>query len=360
MSLTLRQLGYLVAFAETHHFGRAAGRAGVSQPALSTQLRELEAQLGGLLIARDAPGLPLTPLGREVLEHARAVLAGVRALKETARRAAEGEVSVRLGVIPTVAPYLVPPLLSVAGAVGARLSIREAVTATLVADLGAGTLDAAVIALPAPSGFAALPIAEDPLLLAMPPAGLAGMQPPERAEDIDVARLLLLDEEHCLSEQTLQACRLRRDPAGLRLGAASLGTLARLVASGQGIMLMPEMAAAVEGRDLRLARFRAPAPARRIELTAMAARATRARLRGLPADGRGRPRHPAPRPGEAIGADHARGLPAARAGALCPGRRPWRRGRDPAPPESRFSAGARQARKLEGPYATLVAPTASR
>ena len=177
MGITLRQLGYLVAFAETHHFGRAAGRAGVSQPALSTQLRELEAQLGGLLIARDAPGLPLTPLGREVLEHAHAVLDGVRALKETARRAAEGEVSVRLGVIPTVAPYLVPPLLSLAGVVGARLSIREAVTATLVGDLGAGTLDAAVIALPAPPGFAALPVAEDPLLLAMPPAGVAGRCP---------------------------------------------------------------------------------------------------------------------------------------------------------------------------------------
>lgn len=267
MNVTLRQLGYLIAFAETHHFGHAAEKAGVSQPALSTQLRELEGQLGGPLIARDAPGLPLTPLGREVLEHARSVLAGVRALKETARRAAEGQVSVRLGVIPTVAPYLMPPLLSLAGAAGAHLSIREAVTETLVADLGAGTLDAAVIALPAPGGFAAVPIADDPLLLAMPPAGLApDLAAPDRAEEIDVSRLLLLDQEHCLSEQTLQACRLRRDPARLRLGAASLGTLARLVASGQGIMLMPEMAAAVEGRDLRLARFRTPAPTRRIAL----------------------------------------------------------------------------------------------
>ena len=267
MNLTLRQLGYLAAFAETHHFGRAAEKAGVSQPALSTQLRELEAQLGGPLIAREAPGLPLTPLGREVLAHARAVLAEVRALKETARRAAEGEVSVRLGVIPTVAPYLVPPLLPLAGAAGAHLSIREAVTETLLADLGAGSLDAAVIALPAPAGFAAVPVADDPLLLAMPPLALAPeMVAPARAEEIDVARLLLLDREHCLSEQTLQACRIRRGAANLRLGAAGLGTLARLVASGQGVMLLPEMAATVEGRDLRLARFREPAPVRRIGL----------------------------------------------------------------------------------------------
>lgn len=267
MNVTLRQLGYLVAFAETHHFGRAAERAGVSQPALSTQLRELEAQLGGPLIARDAPGLPLTPLGREILDHARAVMANVRALKETARRAAEGGVSVRLGVIPTVAPYLVPPLLPLAEAAGAHLSIREAVTETLVADLRAGKLDAAVIALPAPPGLAAVPVADDPLLLAMPPRALApDIAAPARAEDVDVARLLLLDREHCLSEQTLQACRIRRDAANLRLGAASLGTLARLVASGQGVMLMPEMAAAVEGRDLRLARFEAPGPVRCIAL----------------------------------------------------------------------------------------------
>lgn len=266
MNVTLRQLGYLLAFAETHHFGRAAEKAGVSQPALSTQLRELEAQLGGVLVARDAPGLPLTPLGREVLAHARTVLAEVRALKETARRAAEGQVSVRLGVIPTVAPYLVPPLLPLAEAAGARLSIREAVTETLVADMNAGRLDAAVIALPAPPGFAAAAVADDPLLLAMPPAGLEPHPAPVRAEEIDVSRLLLLDPEHCLSDQTLQACGIRRDAANLRLGAASLGTLARLVASGQGVMLMPEIAASVEGRDLCLARFAAPAPSRRIAL----------------------------------------------------------------------------------------------
>lgn len=267
MNITLRQLGYLAAFAEMHHFGRAAEKAGVSQPALSTQLREMEAQLGGELIAREAPGLPLTPLGHEVLDHTRTILAGVHALKETARRAAGGEVMARLGIIPTVAPYLVPPLLPLARAAGARLSIREAVTETLVADLGAGRLDAAVIALPAPVGFATAFITEDPLLLALPPHALApDITVPTRAEDIDIARLLVLDREHCLSDQVLQACRVRRDPTRLRLGVTSLGTLARLVASGQGVMLIPEMAASVEGRELRLARFRAPMPTRQIGL----------------------------------------------------------------------------------------------
>jgi LysR family hydrogen peroxide-inducible transcriptional activator len=141
------------------------------------------------------------------------------------------------------------------------------VTETLVADLGTGVLDAAVIALPAPAGFAALPVVDDQLLLAMPPEAVApDMVAPGRADEIDTARLLLLDREHCLSEQTLQACRIWQGAANLRLGAASLGTLARLVASGQGVMLIPEMAAAVEGRDLRLSRFRAPAPSRRIAL----------------------------------------------------------------------------------------------
>lgn len=267
MNITLRQLGYLAAFAETHHFGRAAEKAGISQPALSTQLRELEAQLGGTLITREAPGLPLTPLGREILRHARTILAGVNTLKETARRAADGEILIRLGIIPTVAPYLVPPLLPLASVAGARLSIREAVTEKLVADLTAGILDAAIIALPAPAGLAEAFIVEDPLLLAMPPRSLApGLTAPPRADQIDIERLLLLDREHCLSDQVLQACRIRRGANDLRLGAASLGTLARLVASGQGLMLLPEMAATVEGRDLRLARFRAPAPARRIGL----------------------------------------------------------------------------------------------
>jgi LysR family transcriptional regulator, hydrogen peroxide-inducible genes activator len=267
MKITLRQLGYLTAFAETHHFGRAAERAGVSQPALSAQLRELEGQLGGVLIARDTPGLPLTPLGREVLAHARRVLAEVRGLTETVRRATEGKVSVRIGVIPTVAPYIVPPLVPLAEQDGAHLAIREAVTETLVDDLNAGKLDAAVIALPAPSGFAALPVVEDPLLLAMPPAALApDMVVPARADQIDASRLLLLDREHCLSEQTLLACRVRPDTASLRLGTASLGTLARLVATGQGVMLMPEMAASVEGRDLRIARFGAAGPRRQIAL----------------------------------------------------------------------------------------------
>ena len=137
-------------------------------------------------------------------------------------------------MIPTVAPYLVPPLLPLIRAGGGRLSIREAVTDTLLIELRQGEIDAAVLALPAGvPGLIEEPLFEDRFLLARPPRALAPrMARPERPEQIDPDILLLLDEGHCLSDQALGACKLRRDGARIRLGAASLATLTRLVASG--------------------------------------------------------------------------------------------------------------------------------
>ncbi len=268
-NITLRQLRYFLALAETRHFGRAAERVGVTQPALSNQIRDLEETLGGPLLSRDAPGLPLTPLGREVALRAQRVITEVRGLEESARQATGTGARVRLGMIPTVAPYLVPPLLAAARRAAAELTIREAVTESLLAELGSGALDAAVIALPAPAGYAVEVIRRDRFLLAMPPGSDA--IPPDRPEQIDSARLLLLDEGHCLADQALQACSLRRDGLRDRLGAASLTTLARLVASGQGVTLLPEMCAPVEGRGLRLHRFAEPEPMRTIALVGLSA-----------------------------------------------------------------------------------------
>lgn len=268
MSVTLRQLRYLRALAQERHFGRAAAAAAVSQPALSAQIRQLEDQLGGALIDRRLPGLPLTPLGRAVLPHAERVLADLRGLEEAARDARGAGIELTLGIIPTVAPYLAPHLLPVVRARGGNVTIREAVTETLLAELGGGAIDAAIVALPVRSG--ALEVAtlfEDRFLLALPPESLAPeLVPVGRPEEVAPDRLLLLDEGHCLSDQALGACQLGREAGRRRLGAASLSTLTRLVASGQGVTLLPEMAAATEGGGMRLSRFAAPEPGRTIGL----------------------------------------------------------------------------------------------
>lgn len=265
MALTIRQLRYFEALAAERHFGRAAARAHVTQPALSAQIQALEAELGGPLIDRAAPGLPLTPLGREAAARAATILAGVRGLEGLARAGDGLGVPLALGLIPTVAPYLVPPLVPLLRAAGARVTIREAVTETLLAELEGGQLDAAVMALPLPRrAFVAEALFDDRFLLALPLDGAGPV--PERPDEIDPDQLLLLDEGHCLSDQALTACKLRPEARRVRLGAASLSTLARLVASGQGVTLIPEIAAATEGQGLDLRRFAQADPGRTVAL----------------------------------------------------------------------------------------------
>ena len=213
MKITLRQLRYFDALAREMHFGRAADRVAVTQPAMSAQIRLLEETLGGPLVDRDLPGLPLTPLGRAVLPQAEAVLAGVRALEETARDARGAGIELSLGIIPTVAPYLAPHLLPLIRRQGGSVIIREAVTDTLLAELREGAIDAAVMAFPVPLGMVeAVPLFEDRFLLALPAKELAPtLAPVDRPEKLSPDSLLLLDEGHCLSDQALGACGLRRE-----------------------------------------------------------------------------------------------------------------------------------------------------
>jgi LysR family hydrogen peroxide-inducible transcriptional activator len=278
MAVSLRQLRYFQALARARHFGRAAEQVAVTQPALSAQIRQMEEMLGGTVVDRSLPGLPLTPLGRAVLPHAEAVLAEVRALEEAARDASGGGIELTIGIIPTVAPYLAPHLLPLIRAAGGNVTIREAVTDTLVSELRDGTIDAAVMAFPVPLDAAqAEPLFEDRFLLALPRTELApDLAPVDRPEQVPPDRLLLLDEGHCLADQAVGACGLRRDGRSRRLGAASLVTLAHLVASGQGVTLLPEIAAATDGRGMRLSRFAAPEPGRTIGLV----RAGQGRLPG--------------------------------------------------------------------------------
>lgn len=267
MRVTLRQILYFDALVQERHFGRAAARVSVTQPAMSAQIRELEALMGGRLVDRSQSGFTLTPLGRAVAERARAVLESARNLEALGQTAA-ADIQIRLGLIPTVAPYLVPAFIALASAGEMSVTVSEALTARLLEQLRIGDIDAAVIALPSDQpDLVDMPLFEDRFLLAMPdkllrPDWIA----PARPEEINPERLVLLDDGHCLADQALSACALRRDHLQLSLGATSLTTVSRLVASGQGITLMPELAADVEGHGLNLSRFSDPEPGRTIGL----------------------------------------------------------------------------------------------
>ena len=272
---TLKQLRYLVALADAGHFGRAAAAANVSQPALSVQIRELEAALGVRLVERGPREAVVTPTGREIVRRARRILEDVGEIEQVARwdRGLAGRL--RIGVIPTVAPYLLPSALPLMRArnLSLDLGVREALTDRLIAEVREGALDAAVVALPVGEpALAAVPLFEDRFLLAGSEARLAALAADGHAlrpETMQPGQLLLLDDGHCLADQALAACAMDRTRAHLDLRAASLTTLCRLVSEGFGLTLLPALAAPAEcaaAPDLRLARFADPEPRRTIGL----------------------------------------------------------------------------------------------
>jgi LysR family hydrogen peroxide-inducible transcriptional activator len=272
MSFTLRQLRYLVALADEAHFGRAAAAVNVSQPALSVQIRELEAALGARLVERGAREVVVTPTGREIVRRARAILGEVAEIEQVARwdRGLAGRL--RVGVIPTVAPYLLPSALPRLRArdLSLDLGVREAQTDRLLEEVRQGALDAAVVALPvgAPDLVAAA-LFDDRFLLAGSAERLRAVGDAAHPEDMEPGQLLLLDDGHCLTDQALAACGVDRTRARIDLRAASLTTLCRLVSEGFGLTLLPELAAAAEcaaAPDLRLLRFAEPEPKRTIGL----------------------------------------------------------------------------------------------
>jgi LysR family hydrogen peroxide-inducible transcriptional activator len=274
MMFTLKQLRYLIALAEEAHFGRAANAVNVSQPALSVQIRALEAALGVRLVERGAREAVITPTGREIVRRARRILGEVQEIEQVARwdRGLAGRL--RIGVIPTVAPYLLPTALPSLRArnLSLDLGVREAQTDRLVEEVHQGALDAAVVALPvAGSGLVAAPLFDDRFLLAGSPARLEALGAGRalHPEDMEPGQLLLLDDGHCLADQALAACAVDRARARMDLRAASLTTLCRLVSEGFGLTLLPELAAPAEcaaAPGLRVARFAAPEPMRTIGL----------------------------------------------------------------------------------------------
>jgi LysR family hydrogen peroxide-inducible transcriptional activator len=266
--LTLRQLRAFDAVARLGHFGRAAEVCAVSQPALSVQVRELERELGLRLIERRRDGARLTEDGREIARRAADLLDRMRGLEDAARRR-RGPPSgpLRLGVIPTVAPYLLPGLIARlrAAAPDMDLRIREATTDHLLGALSAGEIDVALAALPLTRpGIETAALFEDRFLLAAPEGRDLTARPRATPELLLRDRLLLLEEGHCLRDQALAVCALRAADGFDAFGASSLTTIVQMVAAGLGLTLLPEIAVAAEGSrpGVRLLRFEPPEPRR--------------------------------------------------------------------------------------------------
>ena len=270
--ITLKQLRYLNALAAHRHFGRAAEACAVTQPALSMQIRDLERELGVELVERRPGEVMLTETGIEVARRAEQVLAAARDLTDFARhsgRLLTGRL--RLGVIPTLAPYVLPRILPVLQRrfPELRVDLRETQTRTLMEELSRGALDAVLLALPADSDdIETLALFDDPFLLAVPAADARGGRARVDARDIDQRRLILLEEGHCLRDQALAFCGGVRLDAPSGLGATSLATVMQMVANGYGVTLLPKIALPVEARDprVKVLRFRDPEPARQIGL----------------------------------------------------------------------------------------------
>jgi LysR family hydrogen peroxide-inducible transcriptional activator len=269
---SLRQLQYVVAVADALSFRRAAERCHVSQPSLSAQLAQLEDALGVRLFERDRSGVLLTPAGHDLVQRARQVLVEASDLQAAATRAGDPLAgTLRVGVIPTCSPYLLPAVTPRLRARFPRLTVqwREDKTEALVERLAAGALDGALVALEAPLGDVEHEvIGRDPFVL-VAPAGhplAAGKGPVARA-DLRDASVLLLDDGHCFRDQALAFCSTARAHE-LEFRATSLPTLVQMVASGAGVTLLPQLSVPTEiGRaDLIVRPFRDPVPFRTLAL----------------------------------------------------------------------------------------------
>src|SRR5882724_11489703 len=225
--ITLKQLRYLTALAEHRHFGKAAQACSVTQPALSMQIRDMEKDLGADLVERRPGEVILTEVGSEVVRRAERVLAGARDLTEFARHSGRLMTRrLRLGVIPTLAPYVLPQILPALQQrfPELRIEMRETQTRNLMDELGRGALDAVLLALPIEeSDIETLALFDDPFLLAVPAGEAAPARTRVDARDIDPLRLILLEEGHCLRDQALAFCGAARLDMAQGLGNKGLG-----------------------------------------------------------------------------------------------------------------------------------------
>jgi LysR family hydrogen peroxide-inducible transcriptional activator len=272
MSVTLKQLRYFDALSRELHFGRAAEACAVTQPALSMQINELEQTLGLTLVERTRNGVRLTPKGEEIALRVSRILGDVRELVSFAHhsnRVLTG--SLRFGVIPSIAPYMLPPLLPLLRDAypDLELHVRETQTSHLVEELLEGKLDVLLLALPIKHpDLEEHKLFQDPFLLALPKQRKMAGRLRATKEMIEGEKLLLLEEGHCLRDQALTYCSLKQVDTVNTFGASSLGTIVEMVSAGFGITLLPELSLGTEerGRELTVIRFADPEPARTVGL----------------------------------------------------------------------------------------------
>ena len=271
LNISLRDLEYLLALHQCGHFGRAAEVCHVSQPTLSSQLAKLEEQLGVQLVDRSRRQIRFTAAGDALVERAQKIVRDVRALVDEARRWQDplaGEL--RLGIIPTIAPSLLSLLLSAQERAlpNLNLILREAQTDLLVAALEAGELDALIVAdLPRLATYARATLYDEPMLLATPLGHPLASQPQLEQQALAGQQLLMLEDGHCLREQTLGYCAGGGGAADDTFRATNLETLRQLVASGRGITLLPVMSTQDVGNaGICYRAFSDPQPARRVVL----------------------------------------------------------------------------------------------
>ena len=243
---TLRQLRYLQALHEHSHFGHAAEACHVTQSTLSAGLAELEDLLGAQLVERTKRRVLFTPLGNEVARRGLALLLDAEALVEMVRSTVEPlSGPFHLGVIPTIAPYLLPRLVLPCKVAFPHLQLylREVQTARLIDELNDGQLDAGLLALPYPTGNLGITtLGNDPFYLACPADHPLAARESIDAEDLERAELLLLEDGHCLREHVLEVCKLRPTRQQDEIKGTSLPTVIQMVAAGLGVTLLPQLA----------------------------------------------------------------------------------------------------------------------
>jgi LysR family hydrogen peroxide-inducible transcriptional activator len=267
-NLTLKQLRYFEALARHGHFGHAAAACSISQPALSVQIKDLEASLGATLFERSSRQVRLTGFGEDLVARARSILEAVDELGDLARATASQTLTrLRIGIIPTIAPYMLPDVISrlTAAHPGLDLHVRETLTPKLLEELGTGRLDAAVLALPVSEPtLTEVALFKEDFVLVRPKAD--ARDPVPDGEALQKMRLLLLEEGHCFRDQALSFCNVGAAVPREGLDGSSLTTLVQMVGAGIGVTLIPDMAVSVETKsaDVAVSRFKTPVPSRTI------------------------------------------------------------------------------------------------
>lgn len=272
-AMNFRALQYFVKLAELRHFSKAAEACFVSQPTLSTQIRKLEEELGITLVERAPRKVMLTTAGEDIAHRARHILRDIEHLKDAARRSKDPETgTIKLGIFPTLAPYLLPHIIPVIRQryPNLRLQLAEEKTEDILHMLDQGRLDAGLLALPVESqGMEMEILFEEPFVMAMPSSHPLSDKQSIGLEDLEGTELLLLEEGHCLRQHALAVCKLAGAHERVDFHATSMETLRQMVAANAGVTLMPVLSIKppiASTGNIALRPFNAPAPSRTIAL----------------------------------------------------------------------------------------------